>query len=330
MMPSLDTLKADLAARADALLADLLGEPSFRNPREWRWGRHGSLSYSPHICAYYDHEQQRGGSLLDLIADRRACSIGQAADFAREWLGGHIHLEPRPVPPPVIRADTLAAARVLWNAVRPIAATAAAAYLDRRRIVAPALDSLGLVPAGAFASVEPMAWWRWPALALLLTTADRKAAALQLVALHDDGRPVVRDGRKIKRTVGPMAAAAFRMPGRPHETGPLILAEGPETALACWQSSGVETWALCGSIARAVLSSTPVSRPIVVCADDDPADAPAAVAVSNAVARWRTEGRPVHVAYPWQERRHDKSDFADVLASAGTATVRWRIMECLP
>jgi hypothetical protein len=60
-MTALDALKEELARRADVLLEELLGRPTSRSMREWRWGRHGSLSYSPSLRAYYDHEEQTRG-----------------------------------------------------------------------------------------------------------------------------------------------------------------------------------------------------------------------------------------------------------------------------
>jgi hypothetical protein len=36
------------------------------------------------------------------------------------------------------------------------------------------------------------------------------------------------------------------------------------------------------------------------------------------------------IAYPWAARRHDKSDFNDVLRAEGEPSIRWRILEALP
>lgn len=322
---TLDALKEELAGRADVLLGDLLGKPTSQNAREWRWGRHGSLSYSPSLGTFYDHEEQRGGSLLDLIARERGCSFGDAADFAREWLGGHAELPARPKPAPMARCNMLVAARSLWSGARSVHGTAAARYLDSRGIAQAPQICAAMISAPAFAATAGMEWWRWPAAAFLLTTADGKASAVQLVALREDGVAVGCDGRKVKRTIGPMAGAAFRMPAT-LTGGPLLLAEGPETGLACWQSTEAETWALCGPIARADLSSIPVKRLIVVCADDDPADAPAAESLRLVVNRWAAEGREVRCAYPWPSRRYDKSDFADVLLQEGNEAVRGRLL----
>jgi putative DNA primase/helicase len=64
---------------------------------------------------------------------------------------------------------------------------------------------------------------------------------------------------------------------------------------------------------------------LVICADDDPRDAPAAKAVQKAVARWRGEARDVAVATPWSRRRFDKSDFNDLIRCEGPAAVAARI-----
>jgi hypothetical protein len=47
----------------------LLGEPTSKHQggREWRYGTHGSLSIDLRKGAYYDHEAEQGGGVLDLI-----------------------------------------------------------------------------------------------------------------------------------------------------------------------------------------------------------------------------------------------------------------------
>ena len=45
----------------------LLGEPGERRNDEWRWGTHGSLAVQTDKGSWYDHEQEHGGGVLDLI-----------------------------------------------------------------------------------------------------------------------------------------------------------------------------------------------------------------------------------------------------------------------
>jgi putative DNA primase/helicase len=325
---SIDDIKAALLDRADALLTDLLGEPTRRSVREVRYGRRGSLSYRPNEGVLFDHEAQRGGSLIDLIAAKQGVSVSGACRWAEEWLSGHAQTTlyvRRNIPP---RTSRLVSLKAICAATRGVSGTTVERYLQNRGIIRWPSTVLALVPSNALGNVPELRWWRWSACAFLLTDAKGRVGALQLVALHDNGHAVTdASGRKIRRTIGRMTAAAIRLPGDARK--PLVLAEGPETALSTWQALGWETWAACGSVARHDLGHVPLDRPIVVCADDDQPDSRAAIALAEAVGRWREEGRAVFVAYPWATRRYDKSDFNDALQADGEAAVRWRIWEVL-
>jgi hypothetical protein len=213
-------------------------------------------------------------------------------------------------------------------AARGVSGTAVERYLQNRGITRSPCTVLALVPSNALGNVPELRWWRWLACAFLLTDAKGRVGAVQLVALHDDGRAVTdAGGKKIKRTIGRMAAAAIRLPGAARK--PLILAEGPENALSIWQSLGWETWAACGPIARHDLNHVPLDRLIIVAADDDPPDAPSAITLRKTIACWQGKGRTVAIAYPWAARRHDKSDFNDVLRAEGEPSIRGRLLEAL-
>jgi hypothetical protein len=80
----------ELEHQTEEVAAALLGEPSRRSFREFRWGRHGSLWL---CCAgkkrgrWYDHERGEGGDLLDLIARERYVSLKDAIIIASDLLG---------------------------------------------------------------------------------------------------------------------------------------------------------------------------------------------------------------------------------------------------
>ena len=163
-----------------------------------------------------------------------------------------------------------------------------------------------------------------------VTGLGGEVEAVQLVALNEDGTAVPHwddPERKIKMTRGPLISAAVRFPGT--ATEPLLLAEGPETALSVWLPMGWETWSMIGGIGRAPLNDVPLSKIIVVCRDDDPHDAPSRTSLKDAVRQWRSEGRTVVEAQPWELAREDKSDFNDVLQACGEQAVRARIEAAL-
>jgi Domain of unknown function (DUF6362) len=68
---SRDELAAALRERLPELARELLGRPTMRSSREWRWGRHGSLSLvmsGAKAGQWFDHEAGQGGGFVDLIA----------------------------------------------------------------------------------------------------------------------------------------------------------------------------------------------------------------------------------------------------------------------
>lgn len=62
----------------------LLGEPTQSKEGELRWGNKGSLSIDLAKGAWFDHEADKGGGVLDLIRRERGCDKGAAID----WLKG--------------------------------------------------------------------------------------------------------------------------------------------------------------------------------------------------------------------------------------------------
>lgn len=70
-------MMADVAKR-------LLGEPTQSKEGELRWGNKGSLSIDLAKGAWFDHEADNGGGVLDLIRRERGCDKGGALD----WLKG--------------------------------------------------------------------------------------------------------------------------------------------------------------------------------------------------------------------------------------------------
>jgi hypothetical protein len=325
---TLGELKDQLSGRAEQLLTALLGQPSSQSARVWRWGNKGARAYDFKKNAFFDHELEEGGSIIDLVAAVRGCSFPEAASWCREWLGGHAAMPAPRLRRPPKQADRTAIVAAILKTRRPIAQTPAERYLALRGLQQwPA--SAAFIPARALSTTAGATWFLWPAIAFVLTLGEGAAVAVQLVALQDDGQALRgRDGGKIKRTIGILAGAAVRMPGRGAD--PLILSEGPETGLSCWEATGWETWSGCGSIGRLSLDGVPLNRPIAIAADDDRANAPAAAALGEAVARWRYAGRLVRLIYPWPTRRHDKSDHNDLLVAEGLAAVRERFGKVMP
>ena len=73
------------------LLDELLGKPSVKTVREWRYRSKGSLSVrvdSVKPGQWYDHEAGRGGGLVALAAYILGCDHASARDWVAERIGG--------------------------------------------------------------------------------------------------------------------------------------------------------------------------------------------------------------------------------------------------
>jgi putative DNA primase/helicase len=88
--PDLRELRLALIANWPALLRELLGKPTRRTARQWRWNRRGSLSAvmsGAKAGTWFDHEAGRGGGPFEIITRQRGGDWRDAADWGRAWLG---------------------------------------------------------------------------------------------------------------------------------------------------------------------------------------------------------------------------------------------------
>jgi hypothetical protein len=318
----LRALDRDLLARVDSLMA-WLGVSGKRTGNRWTGGDKGArievvLTGSNAGAWGAWSAGHKGRGLIGVIAHVRGIPYREAIPEARAFLGH----APRPdKPKPGLapkndaerRAPRIAKVHKLWAESRPVADTLGEVYLvSVRKFPRPAdgwaadirfhEQSRALILAGRDASGEVQFVHR----VFLTNTGDN-----------------VRDirGKKKKLTFGPMDGAALRLPGDP--LGPVQHGEGGETSIAAWLATGFETHCRFGAVGDA---ARPVQgRRNIALADDDPPGYPTEEALRRALRRWRAAGLDVLVAYPWPERRHDKSDFADVLASTGAEAVRQRV-----
>lgn len=328
-------LRADVAGVAEALLGVPSKAHSTRNT--WRWGSKGSLAVEvrgPKKGLWFSHEGDEGSDLLGLIQHVHGCRFPEALAWARHWTGLEAddavpyQPRPRPAPPPPDPAEESEAAAALAERI----ATA-------QRIATLAEPAAPDGPADWYLRQcrgipRPRAGWpdaiRWHhgyrALVAVATAADGTVQAVQRIHLGDDGGKVgaaemqARRLRAVKITNGVGDGAAVRLPG--NSTGPLLLAEGPETGLAAWATTGHETWIALGAVGKL---HPPAGRRIVVVADDDKRHSPADKARRRTLDRWRRAGLDVLPVYPWPVRREDKGDLADLILAEGPAAVKARI-----
>lgn len=95
-----EDFNAELRAHVPELVEDVMGPASIQSPREWRWGRQGSLSIiiaGAKTGVWFDHELGEGGGFVDLVAreyrmDRKA-ALRWTADRIGFDFAPHPHLQ---------------------------------------------------------------------------------------------------------------------------------------------------------------------------------------------------------------------------------------------
>lgn len=321
----LDALRHALADRAEDVARALLGPENRRGSRrELRWRSKGSLSLAlrgRRRGLWHDHEALEGGDLLALIRRETSADFAGAVTWARDFLGwptdGPVPVTSLPTSAPAAHdgpdEEELARieeARRIWASCGPIEGTLAERYLARRGIFRSGKnggwpDALGYHP-------------RRKALVVAVTDDEGELIAVQAIALAEPG--IKADVETVKRSTGPVSRGAVRLPGP--DDGPVIMAEGPETGLSLWISTGLETRIALGSTSNLTV---PADRPVILARDDDPRWSPASRKARQTVAEWQAQGHRVAMAWPWPIRRGNKSDFNDTLRERGPAAVRERI-----
>jgi hypothetical protein len=291
------------------------------NRRTFRFGSKGSLSVKvdgPDKGRITDWEAGtgKGMSPLQFIQAEIGGDFAEAIRWARAWEG----IEGERPEPRTRREDRehssagferedarrrAKVAQIVAEATDP-QGTPAEIYLRSRGITCP------LPPAVRW---REKAWRHGGALVLLATDAAGAVRAVQEVYLTAEGAkaPLVVQ----KRTSGFLAGAAVRLPG----TGPLTLAEGPETGLSVWQVTGCETWIALGGIGK-LADQVPAGPEVVVARDADPEGSPPDKGLWRAVNALVARGCRVRLACPPRYPDLKKSDFNDVLQREGEAAIR--------
>lgn len=342
-----DRLRHFLKADAREVSERLLGPPNraLSSRDELRWGDKGGLAVAlrgPNAGTWYDFGATAGGDMLSLIQRETGGDFARAVEWARSATGvapethaPAVSHRPRETPPADLEDDARRArkveyARRLAGESMPSDGTPADHYLRQVRGVPR--------PEGGWPDAVR---WHPGHRALLVVATDHAGAVqgVQRVHLTPDGAKIgeaeriERKLRSVKISNGVFSDAAVRLSAREGDAGrgdapkPLLVAEGPETGLAAWASTGHETWIALGSVGKV---QPPAGRPVVLVADDNPRVTEPRIGaaergVEKTLSEWRERGVEVVRALPWPERRHDRSDFADVILHHGPDAVRERI-----
>ena len=367
---SADRIRTALLDRAEDLFHAAFGPPVQAGAKDWRARENTALAMcmrGPKRGLWMDHSADAGGDLMDLVA-LVFCGLPSArSDFQRvleeaarfAGTGGEA---PQPAPkhkPASSAADDArqqayqaALLDALLSRARPMPGSRSEAYLASRGIThlpEKGLNDLPPVPG------LPVRSAHLPALVAWATTSSGAITGGQRILLRDDGRAAEVDVRK---------PAFGRIAGRPArflpETGTeaeadpsrvLIVAEGPETALAIRQGlnrfaegdggsggafnipNGCETWAIFGvsgwKTAPVPSPQNGEHRDVILAPDRDDPKSPAGRAFARAVKHHLDEHRRFRVAEA-PEPEGSKRDLNDTLLRAGEDALRQSIAEAIP
>lgn len=310
-----DHIRAALHGIEREIVAAFRGAPNraLSSKKTLRWGRKGSLVLElagSKAGLWYDHEQGRGGDIIELIKQEQGCDFIEALRFAQQFVGGSA---PRPNPLrniPTLRivrddaaddADELRRieqAMGIWCGVRPLRGSLAEKYLKSRSLEVPdeALDVLGCHHA--------CPWERSTVPALVALVRDiitGEAVGVHRTALSADGRKL---GRMV---LGPKAGGAIKLSGESLITTELTIAEGIETALSAMMYGLRPAWSVidAGGIAR--FPVLPHIERLTIIVDND-ASGTGQKATAECRARWEAAGLRVRTVMP-PTVGHDLNDF---------------------
>ena len=343
-----DAIKETAIAEADTLFRLAWGEPLKPSAGEWRAKESSALAMrmrGPRRGQWRDYKRGIGGDVLELVAIELLGLPSAASDFPRVLeetarltgftarensaeLQARIETRLR-ASQKADKAEQAIKAALVANLQRKAleaAQSPAQAYLQGRGI-----DAL---PAGSVAYLPPVP--SLPVLhphraALVVWARDDAGRVMggQRVLICEDGSKAPEDTRK--PSFGSIAGYPARFPqcretaapgnaGKGGKGSPLYIAEGPETALAIWQATGAEVWAVFGAdfFARA---PAPQGRPVILCPDCDAPGSPAAEAFARGCEALAARGCEVLIARA-PEPEGSKRDFADTLQDRGPEAVK--------
>lgn len=293
-MHDLAAIKARLADRAQQLVIALLGEPTAKGTRYWRWGRHGSLAYDFDNHRWHSFETEEGGDLLDLIRyGNPGWDLGRALAWARDWTGGRTAAIPTR---PRRRALSPEAARTalalrLWHEATLPTRTMVETYLAGRGLRLPGGSDLAL----RFHPACPHGGAQLPAmLGLMRGIVTDRPLGVHRTFLSADGsaKSIVEPARMM---LGQARGAVVKLTPDADVTLGLALTECIEDALAVLNSGVAPVWAC---LSPGAMTAFPVLRGVEALTIYRDEGAPGGDAADACARRWQSAGREVYIVDP--------------------------------
>ena len=289
---SISEIARALANRAEDISVALLGEPTSKSRKEYRWGKRGSLWLSRSGARrgrWYDHERGVGGDLLDLIAREHGVQLGDAIRIAeRDHLGNETIRQrvPKwtPASAPAATDDVEArfkAALRIWGKTEPLVSTLAERYFVKHRTLDVRLLDLDhcLRWHGGIRAV----------VGLMTDPVSNEPTGIHRTFLDGDGAKLERKmlGRQ----------GVVRLSSDDEVTMGLGITEGVEDGLAVLLSGWAPVWA---ATSAGAIDRFPVLAGIEALTIFADADAPGIKAANTCLVRWRSAGLDACVAAPWR------------------------------
>ena len=353
--PAVKEVKQHLQDRAADLFEQAFGPPLRASDAAWRPKDQTSIVMQMRGTKkglWHDHSSGEGGDLLDLVAqhflgkDRANQDFPKVLEAAARFCGivGTAALETDAEAQARLadkrsereKQDAMAAAQqrrqreVLIEYLRQqtvglqskdASAAAALAYLSSRGIEQ--LPNEGLAALRSRSQSEAPRGLRdadHEALVVFAYNSEGVVTGGQRILLQGNGQKAEVDVRKPSFGAITGSVAKFSARDDSKQSGPLVIAEGPESALSIWQATGLETWAVFG-VSNWKNAPLPLDREVILAPDRDLPASPAGRAFRKAVAHHLARGCNLKVAVA-PELRGSKRDLNDTAMRAGDDAVR--------
>lgn len=338
-----EAVRHALDGKAEDLFELAWGPPQKAGAREWRAKTSSGLAMvmqGPRRGLWQDHKGGEGGDLLDFFAVHVLGLPNARADFPRVLAEAGAWCGLRPDEPVDLSAfqarrearEAQAAAEEravvtrkadlvaeLVRRAQPVHGSPAATYVARRDVTRFPATELAYGPACP--DLRGLGdGRRYGALVVWARDDAGTVVGGQRILIRPDGSRAPETNRK--PSFGRVSGFPARFPATSSTAlpGPLVVAEGPETALSIWLATGLETWAVFGA-GFFLGAPLPTNRKVILAPDRDPPGSPAARAYARAVAHHLAQGVDL-----WQaqvpELQGSKRDLNDTLRRAGEAAVR--------
>ncbi len=323
-----DALKQNMAAFADDVFGSLGIHPhqASSTASQRRYGSRGHISVNLRTGAWIDFKNsEMAGGPLHLLTKLKGLSFQDAVEYGASWAGltpERIKHAPSILPKKqeFLEEDIgkenkakIAKAQALWNKGQPIQETLAERYLrEHRKIEGELSNDLRYLPSFYDRTTQTNS----PCLMAAARNPEGQVTAVQLTFLNPEtGKKASLDVPK--KSFGVIKGSCVVL--QKDQSGILFIAEGVETALSLKEVGikGTIKASLGLSNIKRVEPNDPKTQ-IIICADHDGPESPAAESLAKSVLSLQEKGFNVTVVKP------DKlgQDFNDVLKEKGPQGVK--------